>query len=89
MFWFAMFLFYYQLEFFLTILILISLTGINECTSGPCQNGGTCLDLINMFECQCVPGFTGNQCEIGSLFLSIKNSKSIVTKKICFDFHCF
>lgn len=61
--------------------MLISLAGINECTSGPCRNGGTCLGLINMFECQCVPGFTGNQREIGSLFLSIKNSKSNVTKK--------
>uniref|UniRef100_K1QI49 Versican core protein n=1 Tax=Magallana gigas TaxID=29159 RepID=K1QI49_MAGGI len=31
---------------------------------GPCQNGGTCLDLINKYECQCVPGYTGTQCEI-------------------------
>lgn len=50
-----------------------SATDINECSSGPCQNGGTCLDLINRFECQCVTGYTGTECEIGNKFLSIKN----------------
>ena len=49
-------------------------TDINECSSGPCRNGGTCLDLINRFECQCVAGYTGTECEIGNKFLSIKNS---------------
>lgn len=32
--------------------------------SGACQNGGTCSDLADGFECACLPGFTGKNCEI-------------------------
>lgn len=34
----------------------------NECSSNPCQNGGTCLNLVNAFLCQCTTGFTGVTC---------------------------
>ncbi|XP_053329703.1 protein crumbs homolog 2 [Spea bombifrons] len=37
---------------------------IDECASQPCQNGGTCTDLINGFSCHCVPGYTGVGCNI-------------------------
>ncbi|NP_001079030.1 crumbs 2, cell polarity complex component S homeolog precursor [Xenopus laevis] len=37
---------------------------INECESGPCVNGGTCIDLINGFLCSCVSGYTGVGCSI-------------------------
>ncbi|XP_020488730.2 sushi, nidogen and EGF-like domain-containing protein 1 isoform X1 [Labrus bergylta] len=36
---------------------------VDECSSSPCQNGGTCEDQINGFVCRCPPGFTGSQCE--------------------------
>lgn len=29
---------------------------IDECVSQPCQNGGTCIDSVNGFTCQCVKG---------------------------------
>ena len=29
---------------------------INECHSNPCVNGGTCIDGIGGFTCQCPPG---------------------------------
>lgn len=54
---------------------------MNECSSKPCQNNGTCIDLINRFECQCVPGYTGTQCEVGNIILSINNSKFKETKQ--------
>ena len=38
---------------------------INECSSSPCRNGATCLDLVNKYECQCVAGYTGTNCEQG------------------------
>ena len=38
---------------------------IDECASNPCDNGGTCDDLLNNYQCQCVIGYTGEQCEIG------------------------
>ena len=36
---------------------------VDECESGPCQNNGTCFDGVGTFTCQCVTGYTGDQCE--------------------------
>ena len=36
---------------------------IGECSSDPCQNGGTCIDEINAFACICIIGYTGDVCE--------------------------
>uniref|UniRef100_A0A8C7GN26 Sushi, nidogen and EGF-like domains 1 n=1 Tax=Oncorhynchus kisutch TaxID=8019 RepID=A0A8C7GN26_ONCKI len=36
---------------------------VEECSSYPCQNGGTCSDQVNGFTCQCPPGFTGTICQ--------------------------
>ena len=32
---------------------------VNECLSGPCLNGGSCMDGPGKFMCYCEPGFTG------------------------------
>ncbi|XP_019619604.1 PREDICTED: von Willebrand factor D and EGF domain-containing protein-like [Branchiostoma belcheri] len=34
----------------------------NECQSSPCQNNGTCIDLVNSFICNCPVGFIGEYC---------------------------
>ena len=35
---------------------------VNECTSNPCENGGTCTNGQNHFTCRCVDGWTGVDC---------------------------
>ena len=38
---------------------------MNECSSNPCQNGGTCNDGVNGYTCACVPGYVGTECGTG------------------------
>ena len=38
---------------------------INECESDPCLSSGTCVDELNQYTCNCVPGYTGINCETG------------------------
>ena len=39
---------------------------IDECSSNPCQNGGTCNDDINGYICTCVEGYDGHTCDNGT-----------------------
>ena len=34
----------------------------NECDPDPCHNGGTCIDAMNDYSCECIPGFEGKNC---------------------------
>uniref|UniRef100_A0A8C5X9R7 Fibulin 7 n=1 Tax=Malurus cyaneus samueli TaxID=2593467 RepID=A0A8C5X9R7_9PASS len=36
---------------------------ISECSSSPCQNGGTCLEGLNHFKCLCPAQWTGTACQ--------------------------
>uniref|UniRef100_A0A8C7BK93 Fibulin-7 n=1 Tax=Neovison vison TaxID=452646 RepID=A0A8C7BK93_NEOVI len=36
---------------------------ISECSSQPCQNGGTCVEGVNQYKCMCPPGRTGSRCQ--------------------------
>ncbi|XP_067115231.1 protein jagged-1b-like isoform X2 [Osmerus mordax] len=36
---------------------------INDCESGPCQNGGTCIDKVSLYQCICAEGWEGPNCE--------------------------
>ena len=36
---------------------------IDDCQSEPCQNNGTCHDLVNDYRCDCVAGFNGTNCD--------------------------
>ncbi|KAK7104697.1 delta-like protein 1 [Littorina saxatilis] len=38
--------------------------GQDYCLLKPCENGGTCIDLTNDYECRCVAGFVGPRCTI-------------------------
>jgi hypothetical protein len=42
---------------------------INPCTSAPCTNNGTCsrIGYTQDFVCDCLPGYTGLQCQTGKI----------------------
>ncbi|XP_077993791.1 cubilin-like [Glandiceps talaboti] len=35
----------------------------DECTSNPCKNGGTCVNLYKKFQCRCTEAWKGTTCE--------------------------
>ena len=63
------------LRFFL-IPVVCSLD-INECSSSPCLNGGTCTDGVNSYSCKCVAGYTGKDCETGIALTRKSNASKI------------
>lgn len=47
---------------------------IDECRPDPCQNNGTCTDLVNDYHCDCVAGFNGTNCENSKYLKCIRSS---------------
>ena len=48
-----------------TFNILFLLKDIDECVNHTCKNGGSCVDGVNNYSCNCLAGFTGDRCETG------------------------
>nr|XP_034323276.1 transmembrane cell adhesion receptor mua-3 isoform X4 [Crassostrea gigas] len=44
---------------------------IDECASNPCQNGGTCSNLVNRFSCSCPEHVHGTVCELENSKLTL------------------
>ena len=49
------------------ILFFIPSPDINNCVNHTCENGGSCVDGVNNYSCNCLVGFTGYHCETGKL----------------------
>jgi Notch-like protein len=48
------------------------ISDIDECAADPCTNGGTCVDKINDYTCNCVAGYTGKTCATSKYACSLK-----------------
>ncbi|XP_019641893.1 PREDICTED: protein jagged-2-like [Branchiostoma belcheri] len=40
---------------------------VDECSSDPCRNGGTCRNVTDEYRCDCEPGWTGVHCETATI----------------------
>ena len=49
------------------LIVRLFIFAVNECTSGPCQNGATCRDDFDGYICACALGYSGGLCEIGTV----------------------
>ena len=47
----------------LKCLLFYDVIAANECTGDPCKNNGKCTVLLNTYNCSCVDGYTGVNCE--------------------------
>jgi hypothetical protein len=63
-------------------LCCLSFVDINDCKLNPCQNGGTCVDKVNSYQCICKEGWEGEICSI-SMYYSVSVCASI---SICTQF---
>ena len=46
-------------------------TDIDDCVSNLCQNGASCNDGIEYYDCICKPGYNGTYCELGKKILNM------------------
>lgn len=37
---------------------------VDVCDATTCSNEGTCMNTVDSFVCECLPGFTGSRCEV-------------------------
>lgn len=49
----------------LTVMAHFCCLDVNECSSNPCKNGGSCKDGVNQYSCSCMAGYTGHMCQTG------------------------
>lgn len=64
-------------------LLFFFLQDIDDCVNHTCANGGSCVDGINSYSCNCHLGYTGDHCKTGKL-LEQKSMFQIFYNKLKF-----
>ena len=52
---------------------------IDDCSSNPCYPAGTCVDGVNSYFCECLPGFNGTNCMQSRLLVFMFYTVNITT----------
>lgn len=47
------------------MLVFVFADDSRNCSTNPCKNGGTCVPGVEVYICDCIPGFKGRRCELG------------------------
>ena len=58
---------------------IFSILDIDKCASSPCQNGGTCTNMVNGYNCTCTAGYDGENCEHGNNAFLLKSASYHIT----------
>ena len=73
--------------------VVPSISGTNACLNNECKNGGLCQKKNSTYLCQCLPGFTGRNCEGKSVLMYAQTNAISVTSCLRimgnFCFFCF
>jgi len=48
---------------------VLQLSDIDECEGVTCGGVGTCVDGADDYQCNCPPGYTGDNCETGNIYV--------------------
>ena len=51
--------------------IYLYFSDIDDCNPNPCENGSTCSDKVNDYNCTCMAGYFGKNCSQGMILLII------------------
>ena len=60
----------------------LSFTDIDDCVNHTCANGGSCVDGVNSYSCNCSVGYTGDHCQTGNILSANRPVKSSIIHPI-------
>ncbi|KAI8486344.1 hypothetical protein Bbelb_358430 [Branchiostoma belcheri] len=58
---------------------LLGCDDTDDCQSNPCQNGGTCVDGLDSYSCNCTNSFSGDTCEEKATTIEIPTTAPVTT----------
>ena len=64
---------------FKNYLLLFLVVDEDNCGAVVCNNGGSCVDEVNDYYCDCSPGYTGEHCETGKVDIMKEESRHYST----------
>ena len=76
-------------NFYFILFSYFSCVDIDDCAKKPCLNGARCVDKLNSYQCICITGFKGVNCETSKFLGSSLILKKIRGEQFCLIYLCF